>query len=73
VEVSNGEDDVTKKSVGDDAGDGGASSTESIAPSPIRSDAPERTDPLVADRVTSTTPLVDEWRHKHTSLIPKWK
>jgi hypothetical protein len=39
VELSSGKDDVTKKSAGDDAGDGGASSAELIAPSTIRSDA----------------------------------
>jgi hypothetical protein len=39
MDVSSGEDGVTKKSTGDDARDGGASSAEPITPSPIRSNA----------------------------------
>jgi hypothetical protein len=50
VEVSNGNDDVPtldalatkqKKSAGDDAEDGGASSAEPVAPNPISSNASE--------------------------------
>jgi hypothetical protein len=64
VEVSNGEDDVTKKSTGDDVGDGGASSAELIAPNPIRSNVSGQTDPSVADRAASTNPPIGRCRHK---------
>jgi hypothetical protein len=53
VEVSNGEDDVTTKLAGDDAGDVGASSAEPIAPSPIRFDTLGQIDPSVIDRASS--------------------
>jgi hypothetical protein len=49
MEVSSGEDDVLKKSNGDDAGDRGASSAESIAPNPIRSNASGPTSSSVAN------------------------
>jgi hypothetical protein len=71
--VSSSEDDVMKKSVGDDARDGGASSTEPIAPSQIRSDTPGQTDPSVADRAASTAPPMDGYRHKRPPPVPKWK
>jgi hypothetical protein len=64
---------VTKKRTGDDAGDGGASSAELIAPSPIRCDTPRQTDPFVADRVASTTPPVGKCRHKRPPHVPKQK
>jgi hypothetical protein len=49
MEVSSGEDDVTKKSAGDDIRDGGASSAEPITPNLIRSNALGQTDPSIAD------------------------
>jgi hypothetical protein len=69
VDVSSGEDDVTKKS----AGDGGASSAEPIAPNPIRSNASGQTDPSVADRAASTDPLIGGRRRKRPSPVPKQK
>jgi hypothetical protein len=65
VEVSSGEDDVPKTDTlagkrkaldGDDPEDRGASSTEPIAPNPIRSDALEQAHPSVADRAASIVP-----------------
>jgi hypothetical protein len=73
VEVSSGEDDVTKKSVGDDDGDVGDSSTEPIAPSPIRSDVPGQTDTFAADRATSTIPPIGRCRYKRPPPAPKQK
>jgi hypothetical protein len=73
VEVSNNEDDVTKKSVGDDVGDGGASSAELITPNLIRSNASGQIDPSVADRPTSTDALVGGRRRKRPLLVPKQK
>jgi hypothetical protein len=73
VEVYSSEDNVTKKSTSDDAGDGGASSAESIAPNPIRSNTPRQTDPSVADRAASTDPPVGRHRRKHPPPIPKRK
>jgi hypothetical protein len=49
VEVSSGEDDVTKKLASDDAGDGGASSVEPVAPIPISSNVSEQANHYVAD------------------------
>jgi hypothetical protein len=71
VEVSSSEDDVTKKSASDDAGDGGASSVEPVAPIPICSNVLEQANPSVADRVTSTGPPTSSRRHKHPLPIPK--
>jgi hypothetical protein len=73
VEVSNSEYDVTKKSASDDAGDEGASSTEPVAPNPIRSNALGQTDPSVADRAASTDPPVGGRRRKRPLPIPKQK
>jgi hypothetical protein len=73
VEVSSGEGDVTKKSAGDDAGDGGVSSAELIAPILIRSDALGQTGPSVADRVASTSPPVGRRRHKRPRPISMQK
>jgi hypothetical protein len=73
VEVSNGEDDVTKKSAGDDAGDGGASSIELIAPNVIRSNAPGQAHPYVANQATAIDPPVEGRRHKCPPPIPKRK
>jgi hypothetical protein len=71
MEVSSGEDDVTKKSVGDDAGDGGASSAEPIAPNPISSNVSEQVDPSIIDQVTSTDPPASERRCKRPSPVSK--
>jgi hypothetical protein len=73
MEVSSGEDDVMKKSGGDDAGDGGASSAEPIAPNPIRSNVPGQTDPSVADQVASTNPPIGGCTCKRPPPIPKQK
>jgi hypothetical protein len=73
VEVSNGEDDVTKKSAGDDTEDVGASSAEPIAPSLIRSDALGQTDPSIADQAASTTPPMGGRRHKCPPPVSKQK
>jgi hypothetical protein len=73
VEVSSGEDDVTKKSAGDDARDGEASSAESIAPNPIKPSTPVQIDPSVADRAASTDPPVGGRRCKHPPPVPKQK
>jgi hypothetical protein len=73
VEVSSGEDDVTKKSAGDDAGDGGASSANPIAPNPIKFNALGQIDPSVADRATSTNPPVGGRKRKRPPPIPKRK
>jgi hypothetical protein len=62
VEVSSGEDDVTKKSAGDYAGDGGASSAEPI---PISSNVLEQADPSVTDWVASIEPPASRCRCKH--------
>jgi hypothetical protein len=75
VEVSSGEDNVTNKSADDDAGDGGASSAESItpSPSPIRSDVSRQTDPSITDRAASIAPTIGGCRHKRPPPVPKWK
>jgi hypothetical protein len=82
VEVSSGDDDVPKldalataqkKSVGDNAEDGGASSAKLIAPNPISSNAPGQTDPSVADWTASTNPSVGRHRCKCPPPIPKRK
>jgi hypothetical protein len=65
VEVSSGEDDVSKTEtlVGkkktlacDDAKDGGVSSVELIAPNPISSGMPEQADPSANDWVATVVP-----------------
>jgi hypothetical protein len=65
VEVSSGEDDVSKTEtlVGkkktlacDDAEDGGVSSVELIAPNPISSGMPEQADPSTNDWVATVVP-----------------
>jgi hypothetical protein len=58
VEVPSGEDNVTKKSAGDDARVGGASSVEPIAPNPIRSNAPRQIDLSIVDWAASTNLLL---------------
>jgi hypothetical protein len=73
VEVSSSEDDVTKKSAGDDAGDGGASSTKLITSNPIRSDASGPTDPSITDLAASNTPPIGRCRHKVPLPILKRK
>jgi hypothetical protein len=73
MDVSSGEDNVTKKLTGNDVGDGGASSAEPVAPSPIMSDALGQIDPSVADRVASTAPPIGGRRHKRPPPIPKQK
>jgi hypothetical protein len=82
VEVSSGEDDVLKpdapttrrrKSAGDDAKDGGASSTELIAANLINSTMPEQTNPSIADRATSINPSAGRRRRKHPPPAPKRK
>jgi hypothetical protein len=71
VEVSNGEDNVTKKSPGNDGGDVGDSSAKPIAPSLIRSNAPKQTNPSATDQAVSTTPPVGGRRHKRPPPAPK--
>jgi hypothetical protein len=70
VEVSSGEDDVArldasvdklKKSVGDDAEDGGVSLVEPIAPNPISSSMPEQSDPSTI--VWVTAPILPSGKH----------
>jgi hypothetical protein len=73
VEVSSSEDDVPKKSAGDDAGNGGASSAESIAPNSIRSNVSRQTDPSIADWAASTDPPVGRRRCKHPPSVSKQK
>jgi hypothetical protein len=73
MEVSSGKDNVTKKSAGDDAGDGGTSSIESIAPNPIRYSVLGQTDPSVADRATTTDPPIGGRRNKRPPSIPRQK
>jgi hypothetical protein len=69
-EVSSGEDDVArldasvdklKKSVGDDAEDGGVSSVEPIAPNPISSSMLEQSDPSTV--VWVTAPILPSGKH----------
>jgi hypothetical protein len=73
VDVSSGEDDVIKKSTGDDAGDEGASSAKTVAPNPIRSDALGQFDPSVIDWVASTAPPVGGRKRKCPPPVPKRK
>jgi hypothetical protein len=73
VEVSSDEDEVTKKSVGNDVGDGGASLAEPIVPIPISSNVSEQADPSIADRVALTDPPASVHRCKRPSLVPKRK
>jgi hypothetical protein len=73
VEVSSGEDDVTKKSAGDDVVDGGASSVESITPISISSNVSEEANPSVADRVASTNAPTSRRRCKRPLPVPKRK
>jgi hypothetical protein len=70
VEVPSGEDDVTKKSAGNDTGDGGASSAEPVAPNLIRSNTPRQTYPSIVDRAASTDPPVGGRRHKSPLPVP---
>jgi hypothetical protein len=64
VDVSSGEDDAPKKSTSDDARDGGASSAESIAPNPIRSNVLVPTGPFVTEWAATTDPPIGVRRHK---------
>jgi hypothetical protein len=73
VEVSSGDDDVMKKSVGDDARDGRASSAELIAPILINSNVSKHVDFSITDRVTSTDPPASGRRCKRPPPVPKWK
>jgi hypothetical protein len=73
MDVSSDKDDVTKKSTGNDAGDGGVSSVELIAPSQIRSNASGQTDRSITDRVASTAPPVGEHRNKCPPPVLKQK
>jgi hypothetical protein len=73
VEVSSGEDDVVKKSTGDDARDRGASSAKSIAPNPIRSNVLGQIDRSIVDRAAATDPPIGAHRHKRPPPIPKRK
>jgi hypothetical protein len=74
VDVPSGEDDVIKKSIGDDAGDGGGGSlAEPIAPNSIRSDALRQTNPSITDWVASPTPPVGRRRHTRLPPVPKWE
>jgi hypothetical protein len=73
MEVSSGKDNMTKKSAGDDAGDGGTSSAEPIAPNPIRYNTSGQTDPSVADRAATTDPPISGRRNKRPPSIPKQK
>jgi hypothetical protein len=82
VEVPSGEDDVLKpdasvtrqrKSTGDDAEVGEASSAELVAPNPISSNVPEQTDPSVTDHDASTNPSVGGHRCKCPPHASKWK
>jgi hypothetical protein len=73
VEVSSDKDDVTKKSAGDDVGDGRASSAKPIAPNLIRSNALGQTDPSIADWAISTGPSIGGCRRKRPPPVPKQK
>jgi hypothetical protein len=73
MEVSSSEDDVTKKSADNDAGDGGASSVEPILANSIRLNAPGQTDPFIAGWVASTDPPIGGRRCKRPPLVPKQK
>jgi hypothetical protein len=73
MEVSSGEDDVTKKSAGDDIRDGGASSAEPITPNLIRSNALGQTDPSIADWAASADLPVGGCKHKRPPPVPKRK
>jgi hypothetical protein len=70
MEVSTGDDDVTKKSAGDDTGDGRASSTQPITPIPISSNVSKHADPSVVDRAALTDPPASRRRRKHPHLFP---
>jgi hypothetical protein len=71
--MSSGEDDVMKKSAGDDGRDEGAFSAESIAPNPIRSNMLGQTDPSIADRANSTDLPIGGRRRKRPTPVPKRK
>jgi hypothetical protein len=71
MELSSGDDDVTKKSAGDDTGDGGASSTQQITPIPISSNVSKHADPSVIDRAALTDPPASRRKRKHPPPVPK--
>jgi hypothetical protein len=82
MEVSSGKDDVLKpdapateqkKSIGDDAEDGGVSSTEPITPDPISSNTLEQTDPSITNQAASSNPSTSRRGHTRPSPIPKRK
>jgi hypothetical protein len=73
VEVSGVEDDATKKSTGDDAEDGGASTAKPIAPILISSNVTEQANPSVTDQLASTDPPASERKRKRPPPIPKLK
>jgi hypothetical protein len=73
VEVSGVEDDVTKKSTGDDVEDGGASTAKPIAPILISSNVTEQANPSVTDQVASTDPPASEHKRKRRPPVPKLK
>jgi hypothetical protein len=77
VEVSSGEDDVSrptasanklKKSAVDDAKDGGVSSAEPIAPNPISSGTPGQSDPSIAAWVVA--PVLPSGKHGQKCPLP---
>jgi hypothetical protein len=73
VEVSSGDDDVTKKLAGDDTRDGGASSAEPIAPILISSNVSEQADPSIIDQIALTDPFANQRRCKRPLPVPKRK
>jgi hypothetical protein len=64
VDVSSDEDDVPKKSISNDARDGGASSARPITPNLIRSNALGPIGPFITDRAATTDPPMGEHRHE---------
>jgi hypothetical protein len=75
VEVSSGEDNVPKIDAsaykrkapdGDDDEDGGASSTELIAPNPMRSNTLQQADSSITNRATSIVPPASGPGCKHS-------
>jgi hypothetical protein len=76
VEVSSGEDDVSKTDAsadktkapdGNDAEDRGVSSAEPIAPNPIRSNTTEQADSSIFDRAASIVPPASGRGRKHSA------
>jgi hypothetical protein len=62
-----------KKSTGDDAEDGGASTAKPIAPILISSNVTEQANPSVTDQLASTDPPAIERKRKRPPPVPKLK